>query len=177
MDRPSPLTPSAHRRGRAAPPASSDRASFLTVIRFAQVAEALAWERSLARRLTLDDTVVLDAAILHWDEPHTAPRSRHLTNIALRSSAVPTLWSLVLGLTVNLGLLGQEAPLSVLEPVGVPAELLSKLRKSLRPGAAAIFLLTGNPLDDALLDSPAVVVHRAALTARQHARLQQVFCP
>lgn len=149
--------------------------SALTVIAFSDQADAVAYERSLARSLAVVDAEVIEGTIMLWDTDDSAPRSRHLANVALRGSASLGLWSMVLGLAVNLRLLDQELPLSALESVGVPAHLLSFLRDRVLPGTAVICLLTQETIGEALPDNHHAVLVQVSLTAGQDAQLHRVF--
>lgn len=144
---------------------------------FPHTADAVVGERALVRGLAARAAVVLDGAILLWDETASAPRTRQLANLALHEPSGTTFWSLLLGLTVTLRLLGEDTPASALEQVGVESSLVCELRDTVRPGTSVIFLLTREPVDDELTDGLDAVVHRAALTAAQDATWHQVFRP
>lgn len=99
---------------------------------------------------------VLDGAVVSWREGRRSPRGRQLQNVALTRELGSGFWGLLIGVVCFgpvLATLGGWPQIEIgrlLSGVGLDADRIDEVRRCLRPGASALFVIIAQ---DADLDS------------------------
>jgi uncharacterized membrane protein len=115
-------------------------------------------------RLAVDD-----AALVEWERGRPRPSAYQVGTAAGTAALSGAFWGLLFGIALLLPLVGEQA--AGLPRLGLPDEVVARIRARVTPGTSALFLL-GPHVERAALGGDPLV---AALDPAQDAALRRAF--
>ncbi|HEY8318414.1 MAG TPA: DUF1269 domain-containing protein [Amnibacterium sp.] len=161
----------------------SDSAT-LTVWKFDTASGATQASETLAELARADLVVIVDAAIVEWEEGKKKPKTRQLHNLAGAGALGGAFWGMLFGLIFFVPLLGAAIGAAAgglagsLTDVGIDDRFINRIRDQVTPGTSALFVMSSDAVIDKIKD--AFGAHRPELlftnlTGEQEAALRDVF--
>ena len=144
---------------------------------------ALAKMQDLQRERLIE---VHDGAIVTYPQGAKKPKTRQLHNPAASAALGGAFWGMLFGLIFFIPLLGlaigagMGALMGAMTDVGIDDDFINRARDKITPGTSALFLYTGNAVQDKVLEefkalpgNPELI--QSNLSTEQEAKLREAF--
>jgi uncharacterized membrane protein len=129
---------------------------------------------------------VIDGAVVTWPEGDKKPKTRQLHSTTGAGALGGAFWGLLFGLIFFVPLLGlaigagMGALMGSMTDVGIDDTFIKSVRDKVTPGTSALFLYTGNVVQDRVADAfkgmhGQAELIQSNLSREQEAKLRDVF--
>jgi uncharacterized membrane protein len=142
---------------------------------------------STLRRLQQEQLIeVQDAAVVRWPDGAGKPATEQLTDLKRKGALGGAFWGFLFGLIFFIPLFGLAVGAAIgalggsLSDAGIDDQFVEEVRREVKPGTSALFLISANAMLDKVSDAfrdehGHVTLIHTNLTAEQETKLRAAF--